>query len=624
MTGIAAIVSDTPDLRDRLASMSASLESRPHDTCAAWINGTTGLAAAVLETTAESLGTGLPLKNEDGSIALVLDGYLANYEELRRDLTGRGVRLRNASDAELVLRAYERWGEGCTAHLDGEYAIIVADRRSRTLFCARDHQGLKPLYYLQSDSELLVASDIATILAACEHTPRPNTSFLAQIVAVTIAAPQETAWQGVMRVPGASQLVFREGRVTLSRHYCLPTEVTRLKRSPADCIAEYRHMLSDAVRRASRTHRPLAMEVSGGLDSSALFGLASGLSREGKLLAPAVSGYTLRAADGSLADEVEFARSVALHLGVQIKEIPLFEPPLEWFARQTAIERDIATYPNGAMSIGIERQMVEDGARVSINGNGGDQWLDGSRGYVEQNLLALQWCRLLRNAREHIASEGAVTALPKIGRRAILSILPDRVRNALRNARANNLPSELDEVDYLDPALAHEISRLLQKSHAIYPADPVARAKLQVFDSSWTHFAGDIMNRQRARLGIEGRSPMLSRQFIEFCSSLPEDMKLRGSQRRWLHRRAMRGILPETVVQRTTKAEFPACHEGAAIKRLFEGDMPGELAEIINLDALRDYLATQQEGQIGYDNPFAIWGLFIVHQFALENPGSIG
>lgn len=161
--------------------MTAAMADRAVDGTGSWAQDRFALGACILHTTAESLEAGQPHTSEDAMLALVMDGYLTNYEELRRDLAERGARLRNRSDAELVLRAYEQWGEDCAERIEGEFAFVIADRRQQRLYAARDHQGLRPLFYYRDGDTLLVASDIRAIIAGLDAYPEPDWDYLANI-----------------------------------------------------------------------------------------------------------------------------------------------------------------------------------------------------------------------------------------------------------------------------------------------------------------------------------------------------------------------------------------------------------------------------------------------------------
>jgi asparagine synthase (glutamine-hydrolysing) len=556
MTGIAAIFSAGPASERQRDAMMAAMAGRAFDGEGRWVNGRFALGASILLTTAEAQEAGQPLANDDESLALVLDGYLANWEELRRDLTARGAVLRNRSDAELVLRAYEQWGEDCADRLEGEFAFVIADRRAGRLYAARDHQGLRPLFYCQQGDRLLIASDISAVVAALDPAPEPNRDYLAGIAAVQMFLPEDTVWQGVKRLRQAHWLSHDGERLVMRRYYELPMGERLRYRSDAEYAEHYRAVLLDSLRRATRSYAPLGMAVSGGLDSSSLYCLADRLERKGQLLAPGFQGYTLAAQPGSRAYELPYARAAAAHIGRTLTEVPLFRPPLEWFTAQARHERDIPIPTNGAMTIGIERQAHADGIRVYIDGDGGDEWLQGSFAYYREFLQDGDLAGFVRALRQDSALLGWRKAVPQALRTGLSAFVPNALRRWMKSARRARFYRDPETFYWLKP----EIRALLEQQEAAYdaalPADPHAWTKENLFASPFGAFARARMQRQRGMNGIESRHPMFSRQFIAFSLATPEHIRRRAGVSKVIHRIALRGIVPDMILDRRTKAEF--------------------------------------------------------------------
>ncbi|GMN01951.1 asparagine synthetase B family protein [Erythrobacter sp. MTPC3] len=618
MSQIAAIFANETVAPRRIEAMLQSLEQAPCDNSALWSAKNCAAAACTLHTTEESRTASQPHRSVDGKVAVVLDGYLANYEELKRTLIQRGADLRNPSDGELVLRAYEHWGEECAKHLDGEFAFIVLDCREDLIFCARDHQGLRPLYYTVENGEFLAASRVATLLEGMSEAPVPNHEFLAELAVADFASLEQTAWHGIFRVPHASSVTFRRGTKTTNKHYTLPTNIPRAYRSDEEYIASYLEMLGDVVSKASRSCYPVAFDVSGGLDSSSLYCLAHALDKKGRIQAPSIRGYTLAGEPGSDADEVEYARAAAQHVDGNLTEVPLFVPSLDWFAELTRKERDIATYPNGAQSVLAERQMVSDGARVLIAGTGGDQWLDGSSGFLEQDLRSLRFKSYWRNVQSEIGASGLGRALPSLIRRSALGLLPHRLRGAARRAR-NDLTGVYGEhLGYIADDLAKAIYARKAAFDRALPDDPAAITKQSAFDSAWSQFSHDLMSRQRAAQGIEGRHPMFSKQFIEFCSTMPEHFKRRDGVSRWVHRQALAGIVPDRILKRRSKAAFPVSLEQDRLAKALSGDWPDTMTQIIQRQQFEKVLGGASDDLANSNMQFELWGTFLVYDFLLD------
>ena len=330
----------------------------------------------MLRTTPESLQERQPLGNEDESVVLVMDGRVDNWEELRRELLDRGAVLRTRADAELVLRAYETWGPDCLVRLDGDFALVIWDGRRREAFCARDRVGKKTFNYRWDGTTLAFASELHAILALPGVREELNEGLLAEVLADAWRSRDETFWKGILRLPAAHRMTVsaRGARPELywAPNLCETLPYTREE----EYVEHYRALLVDVVRRTSQSHLPVACEVSGGLDSSAIFAVAEHLRRQQQLPAPAISGYCLKFEDAPDAEERAYSRAVGDHLGVTIEEC---EATLKPRRRGTGTGR-VATANSRATRTarccwGCGRRRASDGARVMLTGAGGDSWL---------------------------------------------------------------------------------------------------------------------------------------------------------------------------------------------------------------------------------------------------------
>jgi len=321
MSGIAGIVRfDGAPLEPGLIErMTAAMAHRGPDGIRHWSSGSVALGQCMLCTTPESLDERGPLANEDGSLVLVIDGRVDNWEELRRDLLGRGAVLRDRTDAELVLRAYEVWGRECLSRIDGDFALVVWDARRREAFCARDRMANKAIAWHWDGNNLAFASELRAILALPWVPRRLNEGMVAEFLANEWHSRDETFWQNVHRLEPAHRMTVDAAGPRQDRYWQPDPWTAPPSEDEDELVEHYLSLLTDVVRRMSRSTGPLACEVSGGLDSSALFAVAEHLRRRGELLAPSLDGYTLAFDDGSDADELSYARAVGEHLGVPIR-----------------------------------------------------------------------------------------------------------------------------------------------------------------------------------------------------------------------------------------------------------------------------------------------------------------
>lgn len=596
----------------------SAMHERVRDDSGTWTSGTFALGAVVLHTTTESLEAAQPLASADGSLVLAMDGFLTNWEELRRDLLARGAVLRNRSDGELVLHAYQLWGEDCAVRLEGEFAIILADQRRQRIFAARDHQGLRPLYVYEDEQAVLFASELSAIIAASQRAPAPNMDYLAGIAAVKWYQRDATVWRGIERVPQSHWMIMDRSGRRVQRYYAVPEEVTLHYRREEDYVDHYRSVLIEAVRRTARSHRPLAIAVSGGLDSSAIYCIADRLEREGRLPAPGLQGYALAGEEGTDAYELPYARAAAEHCGRTLVEAPLFLPPIDWFINRARAECDVPIPYNGAMSIGIEQRAKQDGSVVFLNGTGGDQWLDGTAEYYAEFARAFDVAGFAGALLRDVRVQGWRTTLPLALRLGASPFVPRALRLAVRRHRRERRYRDPADMFWMRPEWRERLLDIEAAFVADLPEAPRAQGNWNRVYSPYNTFVRDLIGRQRARFGIESRDPMFSRGFIEFCASAPKALFREGETTKVLHRKAMRGILPDRIVDRMTKAEFSVPGIRVAQARRAQDWAPGVLGPFCDLDGLKRLTGSGGKLTIDPQRGWAVWGVYAVAAFLMN------
>ncbi|MBU7580943.1 MAG: hypothetical protein KAF27_10815 [Porphyrobacter sp.] len=615
MTGIVAIFAAGPACEHQLGRMMSAMDERVRDESGVWRDGSFAMGAVVLHATGESLEAALPLANAQGNLVLVMDGYLTNWEELRGDLLERGAALRNRSDAELVLHAYEQWGEDCAGRLEGEFAIVIADLRHQRLYALRDHQGLRPLYIYKDKDAVLVASDIAAIIAAATRKPEPDLDYLANIVSGHWYLRDRTVWKGLGRVPPAHWLSHDRQGQTLRRYYSVPVDIDLSYRREQDYVDHYREVLFDAVRRTSRSHRTLAVTVSGGLDSSSLYCIAHALEQQGRLPAPGLQGYTLAGDPGTAAYELPYARAAAEHCGRSLIEVPLFRPGIDWFTARGAADCDVPLPQNGAMTIGLERRAHEDGARAWMDGHGGDQWLDGTREYYTEFAKAFDLAGFFAALRRDAGANGWGHTLPDALRFAAGAFVPMALRRAKRRRAREARYRDPSDLFWMQPAWRERLLGFEDDYLSALPEQARAQGNWNRLLSPYNCYAFDFLQRQRGASGVDSREPMLTRQFIAFCARAPKWVLNQGGLTKVVHRKAMRGIMPDLIVDRTDKAEF----SDFAIMRDFArhalSASPGALDPLCDPAGLRRLTAFESELGIDPARGWELWGCYAVAAF---------
>lgn len=566
MSGIAGIIhfDGAPAAAGLVEAMTSAMSHRGPDGIEHWVNGSVALGQCMLRTTPESLEERQPLVNEDETLVLVMDGRVDNWEDLRRELLGRGAVLRDRSDAELVLRAYEVWGRECLPHIDGDFALVIWDARRHEAFCARDRMGHKPFHYHWDGNTLSFASDLRAILALPWVKQEPNEGLLAEFLVWKFQSRDETLWGGILRLMAAHRMVAT-GREPQLECYWTPDLWAALPFfKDEEYVEHYRELLADIIRRLSRSHRPVSIDVSGGLDSSAIFCVAEHLCRSGQLLAPRMEGHTLAFTeeDGE-AYELPYARAVGEHLGVHIHEILPARMPPSWFTEYARSSRDFPAYPNWAMNLGIHQHVVAQGSRVLLNGIGGDQWMEGSRAYYAEELAQRHWSTLLDCFKTDAKIFGVRQAMIWLIRQGGFPLLPSALRGGVRRLiqglRGNLGLFPDDRFYWLSPQMQETAQLRLRGGNLQYGRQVGRfgqRRHLGVLDSAILRHCIEWAERLAAHSGIELRHPLNDPKIVQYAFSTPARLWLRGDRHKNLHIQALQGLMPKIVLERKNKAEF--------------------------------------------------------------------
>ena len=545
----------TPGL---IEAMTQAMAHRAPDGIAHWRGAGVALGHGLMRTTPESLGEAQPLHDAHSDCALVFDGWLEEPDALRAQLETRGAQLRGRSESELVLAAYGVWGEECLERLDGDFALALWDGRRRALFCARDRLGVKPFHWARIGDAFVFASELRPVLDAMQALGarvETDEATLAEYLSCDWRTLDTTLWQGARRLPAAHAMrVTAESETT--RRYWSPVDVAELPfRRQEEWDEHYRALFFGCVRRAARSHRPIACDVSGGLDSSAVFAAAVKLQRDGALRAPGMTGYTLAFEDGSPADEIAYARAVAAHVGAPVVELAPFFAPLDWFAARARQERDFPGNPNAALFLTARARAAADGARVALGGEGGDHYAAGSTLWYAEALAAGRLDLLARGFRAEAHDLGLVRAARFALPDMLLPFLPARLEAGLRDLEARLRLWKRGERDWLAAPMRARLP-------AAPPPPPGCagcagrRLLAQTLDHAYSALVAENAERIAARAGIELRHPFMSRAYVEAAFATPEWLRLQQGLQKALHLRALAALLPPVVLARRDKAEF--------------------------------------------------------------------
>jgi asparagine synthase (glutamine-hydrolysing) len=557
VSGVLAIadLSGAPLAPGALDPMLAAAPDRGPDGAATWQEGPAALGHQALHATEEAAREVQPVTGADGTVRVVADARIDRRDELIAELAGGPyLSTPEPGDAELLLGAWLRWRERFPEHVVGDYAVVVWDARARLLLCARDAPGVKPLHYAVSGTRVVVASEARQVLAVPGVSRRIDESSVADYLAGLRASDARTMFRDVRRLlPGHVLLADAKG-VRRRRVWDPRTRPAIRHRTSADYAAHYLEIFSRAVRDRLRTSASaVGIFLSGGLDSCSVAATAARELPAGKrLIAQSLSFDTL--AD---CDERAWSRPVARSLGVEIEYTPAERTGLldGDVARRPALE---GPYVGWESVYGILRaRLRERGARVVLGGEAGGYGSIGNDRLVYAHRLLRGHGAVLRE----LASFGrrAGLSLPRVLANYVAKpLLPETALRGLRRLRGHREPSPIPP--WLPPEFVKRTGlaeRLRPRSGAwrLLHADArEARRRFTRLDD--VGFAIHALDMGSARAGVETRYPFLDRRLIEFVARVPPEEVFRAGWNRLILRRAMRGLLPDSVRLRPGKTKF--------------------------------------------------------------------
>jgi asparagine synthase (glutamine-hydrolysing) len=593
MSGIAGIVhfDGAPIEPGFVERMTGAMRSRGPDGIQHWRNGSVAFGQCMLRTTPESLEEKQPLANEDQSLVLAMDGRVDNLEELRRELLARGAVLRDRSDAELVLRAYEAWGEECPQHIIGEFVFFIWDARHRRLFAARDAAGTRHFYYHTGNGWFGFASEITGLLALERIEPRLNESRLLDYLTDEYDRDDEvgTFYHGISRMPaGHAMRVTERGAETW--RYWDPGGLPALHfQSLDDCAEGFLEQFRVAVKCRLRSNGPVGAMLSGGLDSSSIVGLVSKEFR-GELQQP-LKTFSLIREDRENCLDWESIQEM-------LKDAWL-DPTIITSAAARDVCRDYVegipalNEPFGLFN-GLPDSLVYEaarqrGCRIVMDGMASDLFYYGSTRSLSVILGRGMLAKIpaeLAAWRRH-GGEGEFQALAWT---TLYRITPEVLRALYRRFRAKHGRLS-DDLQLLRRPAARQYleARRRERKLAEGKAEPGddQRSHARYFTMGMLSFAHEVHGQIALSKGVEPRSPFSDRRMIEFAIRMPLEAKLYGPWYKLLLRKSMQGIIPERVRWRR-KIEG---HPGWRFYQQFIAEMAQNPGEIWDMKHVNEMLA---------------------------------
>ncbi|PZQ55825.1 MAG: amidotransferase 1, exosortase A system-associated [Novosphingobium pentaromativorans] len=556
MCGIAGIYHlETPKPVDpaRVEAMCDAIAHRGPDGSGVWTAPGVGLGHRRLSII-DLAGSPQPMLSPDGRAMLVFNGEIYNYRELRQELRAGGAEFRTDGDSEVILAAWQRWGPDCVSRLHGMFAFAIYDLEARTLFLARDRLGVKPLFMAPlSDGSLAFGSELKALLAHPLLRRELDPLAVEDYLAWGYVPDTRAILKGVTKLPAGHSLLLRHG-APLPRpvQWWDVSFAERRKGKVADLEAELHHLLRQAVTSRMAADVPLGAFLSGGVDSSSVVALMAEASTQP--VKTCSIGF-----DVAALDESDYAAQIALRFGTDHRARQV--SPDDFAAiNGLAAMFDEPFADASALPTWRVCQLARESVTVALSGDGADEAFAGYRRHLFQRsedrvrgLIPQAIRGPLFGTLGGLYPKADWAPRPLRAKSTLLSLAAD---SAQGYARAIGFtPPELRDTLYSedfrrlrgDYRAEHALLDLMRQAPARSGLDRAQYADLK----HW--LPGDILtkvDRASMAVSLEAREPLLDHRLIEFAASLPESLRVRGGQGKWLMKRTMRRSLPDEILYR--------------------------------------------------------------------------
>jgi asparagine synthase (glutamine-hydrolysing) len=488
-----------------------------------------------------------PIFSCDDNLAIVFNGEIYNFQQLKRDLERRGHRFKTNSDTETIVHAYEEWGAKCLEHLRGMFAFAIWDKRAEKLFIARDRIGKKPLFYATTgNGDFVFGSELKTLLEHREVARKISLPALDAFLTFGYVPEEFCIFENVHKLLPGHFLEFKNGKTQIEQYWDFPLEAKKTKKSELEIVAELQHLLEESIKIRMISEVPLGAFLSGGVDSSAVVGLMSRLSSK------PVKTFSIGFEEDSY-DELKYARVAAEHFQTEHHEFVVTPEivgeidNLVWHLDEPFA--DMSALPTFAVA-----KMAREFVTVALSGDGGDELFAGYTRYTK-----------------HFKSEAQPAFpgfVPKNLLAKIAATLPHgaRGKNYLHNAALGGAEKYIDSVSHFGKSNRQQLysGDFRQKLDGAFGAGeavfrqlaehlPANSLEQLLYLDSKTYLPADVMtkvDRMTMAASLEARAPLLDHKLIEFVAQIPANLKMRGEETKYIFKQAVRGIVPDAILDR--------------------------------------------------------------------------
>lgn len=489
-----------------------------------------------------------PIWNEDGSVCVICNGEIYNFQELRRDLKSKGHRFFSSSDSEVILHLYEEEGPRCLKKLNGIFAFAIYDKPARKLFLARDRVGVKPLYYYFNNGKFIFSSEIKAILAHPLKRELDQEAFQHHFRLFFTPAPF-TLFKGVRKLPPAHFLVAREGRVEIKKYWDLKDQPERTNLQ--ETIAAVKNLFQDSVKRQLISDRPVGIFLSGGIDSSSVLGAVAEVA-SGRIKTYSV-GFDIDVEVEKYNRDYRLARQTSQYYGTDHHELLVSGKDVRDNLEKVIWHME-EPVPNPTQTpTFLLAKLAKKEVAVVLGGDGGDEIFGGYPRYYNSKLI------------------DRYQLLPSFLKRNILPCFLEKIFKKKDLKMKLNIPQGVERyflhMGQKDKTLLPVLkTRSRQDStfdflKGLYPEDRFKDPlKYLMYLDLMTWLPDESLlrsDKMTMAFGLEERVPILDHRIVELGFQIPTKYKVRGKKtNKWIFREAMKGYLPPHLLDKGKRGWF--------------------------------------------------------------------
>jgi len=596
-----------------IKKMNNRLSHRGPDGSAVWCEGSVALGHQMLWTTPESLHEKLPFEDEESGLVITADARIDNRDELSKELDIEDKE--EVSDSYFILKAYQMWGENCPDKLLGDFAFVIWDKNEEKLFCVRDHMGVKPFYYYLDEEMFVFGTEIKAILSILIVPTKLNEKKLALYLMRDASDEELTFYENIKSLPAAHFFILNKHKTTKKKYWELNPNLHVIMDSEEDYAKAFRDIFAEAVRCRLRSHFPIGFELSGGLDSSSIVCMAKKIliEEQDKDLG-VINTFSNVYDEIPECDERYYIKKVLDNDKIKWNFINGDNTsPLEnindilWYQDQPFFS------PHTTNQIRSYQKMSDNGIRVLFGGEGGDQIVSHGGNYTRELFFTFNWKKLIEELKGH--SQNFNKSKYKIFiKEVVFPSIPYFMKKFIRLILRKNTGFILNE-NFLKKVG-------IKKVDINNTTDHFGKIKTKEYhylsiNSSLNQTIFGIIDRSTAIFNIEERYPFFDKRLVEFCYSLPTEMKIKHGWGRYIMRIAMENILPPDIQWRPRKANLSNVYKrnlmlfekNTIIKTIY---MDNEsIKNYVNLESIQATFEKYESGK--GQNLFEIWLVILIY-----------